>query len=298
MAKPEQQYIKLIIWQIFSSFLQLQGDLQLARNAKPILIIEDPETRLHPIMLSIAWRLLNLFPLQRISSTNSGELLSQVPLENVCRLVRNSSRVAAYRLKTNKLSLEDMRRLSFHIRFNRPSALFARCWLLVEGETEIWLMNELARQYNYHFASEGVKVIEFAQCGIKPLLKFANSMGIEWHTLVDGDNAGRQYAGAAIAYAEKNNDTARDRLTMLPASDMEHFLYHKGFREIYHQIAGIPDNGKVLPRRVIIKAIHRTSKPDLAIEVANREEEKGINLIPSLLRNMFSRVAWLARGKS
>ncbi|HGJ5890881.1 MAG TPA: DUF2813 domain-containing protein [Arsenophonus apicola] len=298
VAKPEQQYIKLIIWQIFSSFLQLQGDLQLARNAKPILIIEDPETRLHPIMLSIAWRLLNLFPLQRISSTNSGELLSQVPLENVCRLVRNSSRVAAYRLKTNKLSLEDMRRLSFHIRFNRPSALFARCWLLVEGETEIWLMNELARQYNYHFASEGVKVIEFAQCGIKPLLKFANSMGIEWHTLVDGDNAGRQYAGAAIAYAEKNNDTARDRLTMLPASDMEHFLYHEGFREIYHQIAGIPDNGKVLPRRVIIKAIHRTSKPDLAIEVANRAAEKGINSIPSLLRNMFSRVAWLARGKS
>ncbi|WGM02608.1 ATP-dependent endonuclease [Arsenophonus nasoniae] len=298
VAKPEQQHIKLIIWQIFSSFLQLQGDLQLARYARPILIIEDPETRLHPIMLSIAWRLLNLFPLQRISSTNSGELLSQVPLKNVCRLVRNSNRVAAFRLKTSKLSLEDMRRLSFHIRFNRPSALFARCWLLVEGETEIWLMNELARQCNYHFESEGVKVIEFAQCGIKPLLKFANSMGIEGHTLVDGDNAGRQYAGSVIAYAEKNKDTARDRLTMLPALDMEHFLYREGFRDIYHQIAGIPDDGKVLPRRVIIKAIHRISKPDLAIEVANRAAEKGINSIPSLLRNMFSRVAWLARGKS
>ena len=68
-------------------------------------------------------------------------------------------------------------------------------------------MNELVRQCNYHFASEGVKVIKFAQCGLNPLLKFANSMGIEWHTLVDGDNAGKQYAGAAIAYVARINDT-------------------------------------------------------------------------------------------
>ena len=90
----------------------------------------------------------------------------------------------------------------------------------------------------------------------------------------------------------------RDRLTMLPALDMEHFLYGEGFRDIYHQIARIPDNGKVSPRRVITTAIRRTSKPDLAIEVANRAAEKSVNSIPSLLRNMFARVVWLARGKS
>src|SRR3546814_9637684 len=49
------------------------------------------------------------------------------------------------------------------------SSLFARCWLLVEGETEVWLLNQLARQCGYHFESEGIKVIEFAQCGLKPL---------------------------------------------------------------------------------------------------------------------------------
>lgn len=46
----------------------------------------------------------------------------------------------------------------FHIRYNRPSALFARCWLLVEGETD--LVNErIARQCNYFFEAEGIKVI-------------------------------------------------------------------------------------------------------------------------------------------
>jgi putative ATP-dependent endonuclease of OLD family len=31
------------------------------------------------------------------------------------------------------MNAEDSRRIAFHIRFNRASSLFARCWLLVEG---------------------------------------------------------------------------------------------------------------------------------------------------------------------
>ncbi|PPS58289.1 hypothetical protein CRX72_12995 [Pantoea sp. BRM17] len=67
----------------------------------------------------------------------------------------------------------------------------SRCWLLVEGETEVWIVNELARQQGDHFAAEGIRVIEFAQAGLKPLLKFARRMGIAWHVLTDGDEAGK-----------------------------------------------------------------------------------------------------------
>ncbi|MEG2829828.1 MAG: hypothetical protein RR903_10185, partial [Edwardsiella sp. (in: enterobacteria)] len=49
---------------------------------------------------------------------------------------------------------------------------------------------------------------------------------------------------------------------------------------------------------VITKAIHRASKPDLAIMVAARAEEVGVSQVPLLLKNMFSRVLWLARGKA
>lgn len=52
-------------------------------------------------------------------------------------------------------------------------------------------------------------------------------MGIEWHTLVDGDEAGKKYAATALSYAEKMHDTERDRLTRLPAPDMEHFYIAK-----------------------------------------------------------------------
>lgn len=53
------------------------------------------------------------------------------------------------------------------------------------------MINELARQCGHHFDAEGIKVIEFAQSGLKPLIKFARRMGIEWHVLVDGDEAGK-----------------------------------------------------------------------------------------------------------
>ncbi|AOM40706.1 ATP-dependent nuclease [Xenorhabdus hominickii] len=296
-SKPNQRNVRLIILSIFSSLLQSNGAIFLDSHAHPLIIVENPETRLHPIMLSISWGLMNLFSLQRITTTNSGELLSQAPLRGVCRLVRHPNRVVAHRLGENYLSAEEVRRVSFHIHFNRPSALFARCWLLVEGETEVWLINDLARQCGYYFKPEGIKVIEFSQSGLKPLLKFANRMGIEWHTLVDGDDAGKKYAATAKLFAEHTYDTNNNRLTSLPALDMEHFLYRVGFSDVYHEVANTPKDTKLSTRKVITKAIQRSSKPDLAISVASYAAERGVAAIPLLLKEMFSRVVWLARRK-
>ena len=298
IAEPNSRSMRVMLLGMFSTLLQAKGSVVLHPDARPLLLIEDPETRLHPIMLSVAWGLLDQLPLQRITTTNSGELLSLVPVEQICRLVRESGRVAAYSIGPEGLSSEDSRRIAFHIRFNRPSSLFARCWLLVEGETEVWLLNQLARQCGYHFESEGIKVIEFAQCGLKPLLRFARQMGIEWHVLVDGDEAGKKYAATVISNVEKYDDTLRYRLTALPSQDIEHFLYRGGFEDVYRRNAALPDTLPMSPRRIIDKAIHRTSKPDLAIDVALAASQRGVGSIPPLLRQMFSRVAWLARGRA
>ena len=296
--KPGGRSHRVILLGLFATLLQAKGTVRLDRDARPLLLIEDPETRLHPIMLSVAWHLLNLLPLQRVTTTNSGELLSLTPVEQVCRLVRESSRVSAWRLGPGGMNAEESRRIAFHIRFNRASSLFARCWLLVEGETETWVINELARQCGHHFDAEGVKVIEFAQSGLKPLIKFARRMGIQWHVLVDGDEAGKKYAATVRGLLNNDRELERDHLTTLPALDMEHFMYRQGFDDVYHRVAQIPDNVPMNMRRVITKAIHRSSKPDLAIEVAMEAGRRGVDAVPTLLKKMFSRVLWLARGRA
>lgn len=296
--KPGGRSHRVILLGLFATLLQAKGTVRLDRDARPLLLIEDPETRLHPIMLSVAWHLLNLLPLQRVTTTNSGELLSLTPVEQVCRLVRESTRVSAWRLGPGGMNAEESRRIAFHIRFNRASSLFARCWLLLEGETETWVINELARQCGHHFDAEGVKVIEFAQSGLKPLIKFARRMGIQWHVLVDGDEAGKKYAATVRGLLNNDRELERDHLTSLPALDMEHFMYRQGFDDVYHRVAQIPDNVPMNMRRVITKAIHRSSKPDLAIEVAMEAGRRGVDAVPTLLKKMFSRVLWLARGRA
>ncbi|PNC10242.1 ATP-dependent endonuclease [Enterobacter cloacae] len=296
--RPGGRAHRVILLGLFSTLLQAKGTVRLDRDARPLLLVEDPETRLHPIMLSVAWHLLNLLPLQRVTTTNSGELLSLTPVEYVCRLVRESSRVTAYRLGPGGLNAEDGRRIAFHIRFNRASSLFARCWLLVEGETETWVINELARQCGHHFDAEGIKVIEFAQSGLKPLIKFARRMGIEWHVLVDGDEAGKKYAATVRSLLNNDREEEREHLTTLPAMDMEHFMYRQGFDNVFHRVAMIPVDVPMNMRRVIAKAIQRSSKPDLAIEVATEAGRRGVESVPTLLRKMFSRVLWLARGRA
>ena len=296
--KPGGRSHRVILLGLFATLLQAKGTVRLDRDARPLLLIEDPETRLHPIMLSVAWHLLNLLPLKRVTTTNSGELLSLTPVEQVCRLVRESTRVSAWRLGPGGMNAEESRRIAFHIRFNRASSLFARCWLLVEGETETWVINELARQCGHHFDAEGVKVIEFAQSGLKPLIKFARRMGIQWHVLVDGDEAGKKYAATVRGLLNNDRELERDHLTSLPALDMEHCMYRQGFDDVYHRVAQIPDNVPMNMRRVITKAIHRSSKPDLAIEVAMEAGRRGVDAVPTLLKKMFSRVLWLARGRA
>lgn len=297
IAATDVRSRQLILLRMFSLLMQARGNEPLLPGARPLLLIEDPETRLHPIMLSVAWNLLALLPLQKIATTNSGELLSQVAVEDVCRLVREPTRVAVWRIGSEGLSAEDSRRIGFHIRVNRPSALFARCWLLVEGETEVWIINQMARQCGYHFAAEGIKVIEYAQSGLKPLLKFARRMGIAWHVLTDGDMAGKKYVATARSQLQPH-DNEKHHLTQLPAADMEQFLYNNGFSEVYHAAAHLPLNLPVNSRRIITKAIHRASKPELAITVAMAAAERGTASVPTCLQEMFVRVIQLAQGKA
>lgn len=141
-------------------------------------------------------------------------------------------------------------------------------------------------------------MIEFAQSGLKPLVKFARRMGIEWHVLVDGDEAGKKYAATVRSLLNNDRDAEHEHLTALPALDMEHFMYRQGFSDVFHRVAQIPQNVPMNMRKIISKAIHRSSKPDLAIEVAMEAGRRGVDAVPVLFKKMFSRVVWLARGRA
>lgn len=273
------------------------GQLGLAEGAEPIIVIEDPEAHLHPMTLASVSGILEQIPSQKIVSTHSGTLLSASPLSSIRRLTRGDGEVKEWSIRQGDLTREELRRWGYHIRSRRASAMFARCWLLVEGETEFWILPELARICGYDLAIEGVSCVEFAQSGLTPLIKVAQQLGIEWHLLADGDEAGRHYSHMAQPFLGDMEPELR--ITLLAEPDIEHCFWHHGFADVYRRIAfpkarGIP---RVPAKSAIMQAIARSSKPFLAVQALEAVAAAGAERAPEPLRKAIEAAIALARAR-
>ena len=286
----DNDYLRTALLGIFGSIVNAKGDNPLSHSSVPILVLEEPESQLHPIILSVGFRLLKNLPTQKIITSNSSDLVSLFPLESIYRLIRQPDQIVSKYIAPHSLSVGDSRRILFHVLYRRPTALFARCWLLVEGETEVWLLRELAEQSGYHLSSEGIQLLEFAQCGLKPLIHYANKMGIRWYVITDGDMAGKKYAETVQSQCA-TGENLNDYITVLPARDIENFLFKHGFSHVYKLAAynTVAHIDMSVPK-IIQKAIHKSSKPDLAIAVCDDAKARGITAIPRLLTDTFAKL--------
>ncbi len=296
LEEEKSKQTRLLLLGLLNAYLQAKGPNELRRCARPILIVEDPESRLHPTHLARAWGLLQLLPMQKILTTNSAILLGSVPLFSIRRLVRQSDKTIATSVPPRTLSKDELRRVGFHIRFHRSGTLFARCWLLVEGETEVWLFNEMAKLCGYDLAAEGIQIIEFAQSGLKPLIKVAKAFGIDWHVVTDGDAAGKKYS--TTVRGQLGNDQERHRLTELPDKDIEHYLYTHGFEYFFKDMLHIPHDHPIPPKKVVTRVLKKYAKPDLALAIVNYCESKDLECIPLLIRWTLKRVITMANGNT
>jgi putative ATP-dependent endonuclease of OLD family len=266
----------------------------------PILIVEQPEAHLHPILLASVWRLLQSLPLQRIIATQSDAILAQTAVHDVRRLVRTQGVVAQHRVGREALSAEELRRIGYHIRARNGAALFARAWLLVEGESEYWYVHGFAEVLGHDLAAAGVRCVEFAQCGLTPLVRLAEALGIQWHVLCDGDHAGRAYAASATSLL-RGRDSHR-HITRLREADIEHTLWRHGYADTIQGIANrgygaAPTRARAPWQRagvIIERATRRTAKPYLATAIVEAARRKGSDGVPPILAQTLARVIDLA----
>ena len=293
LSGSESAAMKLIMVLFQDAIMMARGSRTLPRINFPILIMSDLESRLHPSFLMIFMAILDRISFQKIFTTNSGDLLSCLALSDIRRMVRNShGEVKSYSLNENRFSADDLRRLASHVRLTRPVSVFARCWLLVEGETEIWLMLQLASIAGFNLQAEGIRIIEFAQCGANPLIKLAQQLGINWHLLCDGDDAGVRYVKLAQNMLLPGQ-MSRDHITKLNDVDIEHFLYNNGFESVYRMESGYGFAQNVTANKIIERAIHRRSKPGLAINIIEKADRLGPEGIPEKLMNLFKTLVML-----
>jgi len=278
---------------IVGTLLETRGTLEFPRSTEPIIAFENLETNLHPIALACIWDLLAQIPVQKLMISNSDDLLASVPLRSLRRIVRRADGLEVRAVGSNTLTKDDMRRLGYHIRLNRADAIMNRCWLLIEGESEGWLLPEMAHVLGFDFKSEGVRCIEFAQCGIEPMIKLAQDLGIEWHLLADGDHAGQSYVHVAKRFLK--GEPFGTRISCMKELDIEHHLAKHGFLHVYAEAAGQNIRRNDSLNAVVKSAVKRNSKPALILKVIEAAQESGMNTVSPLLNHVVETSIYLAR---
>ena len=296
MQRPGINKVKVLTTLLAGVVMSSQGDRVICKEASPIIIFEDIEARFHPSLLLSFWSIINAVPVQKIVTTNSGDLLSAIPLQALRRLYRPYYDTRSYKADLHSLSTDDQRRIAFHLRINRPMTFFARTWLLVEGETEIWVLSQAAAIMGISLQCNGIRPLEFAPCGLSPIIKLARQLGIAFYVVTDGDDAGKSYCDVVRNYVPPKRLPAH--LTQLPAKDIEHYLYHAGYADVYLRCAGIRGalrKGTSVDKIIDI-AIRKRSKPGLAVEVIAEMQRRGCKGVPPAIVDLINRLTALSRG--
>ena len=284
---------------LFDAFLQNRLQDGYPEHTVPILALEEPEAHLHPAAVRSVSALLQELQGQKVIATHSGDLVASVPLESLRRLRRKGGGITVCQIEEGKLSADDVRKVNYHIRSTRGSFLFARCWLLVEGEADTIIFDNSARICGYDLTTEGISLVPFAQAGVESFLKLADQLGIEWVVATDTDRAGNDYIKSAKR--QLNSRPERRHLHQLVHGNLEEFLCVEGYLSIYesqvspqkrHAIKadrGTPDYCKQ-----VAKAQPDNSKPRNATAVVEEMELRGRENVPQQLRDIIECAVELA----
>ncbi len=284
----------LAVLTLFNAYLQAWNE------GHPIVALEEPEAHLHPSAVRALWQLIEKIPGQKIISTHSGDLLSEVPSESIVRIHKEKQNIKASRLGDIALGPDDMRKFNSHIRRDRGELLFSRCWILGEGETEGTLIPEVARILGKNLEQAGIRVVTY-QSGIslETGLKVANGMGIHWVVLTDNDQQGG--SNARTVRRQLNGRTESEVLFMMNEANIEEYLCCNGFQDVYKNL---------LSEQLLRQVTVQPSDPEYPLQIAQKfprkqktraaqdvltEMQSEPSLVPQLFRDVIDAALQLVK---
>ena len=288
----------LAVLLLFSAFLRSRlSDLD--PIAEPVTALEEPEAHLHPSAIRALMQIVRELPGQKLVSSHSGDLLASVDPLAVRRFVRRDGGIDIHAIRAGTLDAEEMRKFDFHVRRSQGELLFARCWLLVEGETETVLFSGTADANGLDLERAGIRCVEFGQTDVAMLAKVANDLGISWYCVVDNDSGESKYTGSLRAQIR---DVAEEDRLILPYENVERFLCEHGFGSLYEsRISGqkaqpTAKRGTSEYWMQVLSALpNRYSKPAVALEAVGKMKTSEVP-IPQVLLRIVEKAVELASG--
>lgn len=291
----------LAVLLLFGAFLRsrLSG---LDPNAEAITALEEPEAHLHPSATRALMHVVSDLPGQKLISTHSGHLLSSVSARAIRRLAYEGGEVKAYRIDWDSLTDDERRKFDSHVRRTRGELLFARCWLLVEGETEVIVMAGAAEALCLNLDRAGVCCVEYSQTDVGMLANVANQLGIAWYCVMDDDQGRGKYEHRVKEHLGAARE--QDRL-VIPYANIEQSLCETGFGDLYERRMATQKPAPTATQgtsdywhQVIDALPKRYSKPEVAAEIVDRMTHSVDSMpVPSTLKTILNKAVGLAEAR-
>lgn len=281
---------------LFSAFLKTRLKADVDKFADPIIAIEEPEAHLHPNAIRALWSLILTLPGQKIIATHSGDILSEVPIDKLRRLNKNDTKTECKSIPNNLLSEEDLRKFNHHVRRNRGELLFAKSWLLVEGETDVSVFVECAEILEINLHRHGIRIVEYSQVDQNVFIKVADALGIKWFLMADGDSEGEKYAKSAEKHL--NGRAKSDHIKILSHENMEVLLCISGYGQPYINRIGTQQQSRLTLNlndpsywNEVCKVVKSKSKPAAALEAILLMKEQGPDGVPSEIKDILTKLS-------
>ena len=286
----------LAVLLLFGAFLRSTlSDLD--PDALPITALEEPEAHLHPSAIRSLMGIVRDLPGQKLVSTHSGDLLASVPSSAIRRFAHSNDGITVHRIEPGVLTKQEERKFDSHVRRTRGELLFAKCWLLVEGETETTLLAGAAEALDLDLDRAGVRCVEFSQTDVGMLAKVANHLGIVWYCVLDDDHGRGKYEQRV---REQLGAVGHEERMTIPYKNVERMLCETGFGELYESRRARQRPQPTSPRgtpdywdQVLNALPKRFSKPEVAAEAAARMTA-GQTEVPEALSSILNKALELA----
>ena len=185
------------------------------------------------------------------------------------------------------ISPDAVLRLETYVRRMRGEVLFARCWILCEGQTEYTLLHQLSAILNLSLDVHGVAVVDYQNNGSPgAFASLARALGFQWIMFSDGDAAAKGFI-QELKNVHFTDEQIGISVKNLPARDIEDLFAKSRLAADCRQC--FADRGIAVPADDALEDLAellRANKPNWAYWLAERLSTRRVTAeeVPEFLK--------------
>lgn len=176
----QEREVSLDLYKFFS-------DNVASDKSHTILVIEEPEAHLHPILQRCIFREVMQKPTSIILTTHSTDITSVSPITSIVHLRGEEDSTVIHSTKNIKVSGKDKLDIERYMDIKRSELYFGKAVILVEGIAEEYLIPRLALNLGIDLDFYGIVCCNINSTNFKPYITLLRDLAIPYIIFTDGD---------------------------------------------------------------------------------------------------------------